>query len=83
MLCNTVRVVWILLSLHVIFAFPSTNLSVHQDVQPMKLLAINANHYEAAMGLQRRDAEDFSSLSPQEQSQLIYGSPVGTLIRAL
>ena len=38
---------------------------------------INVNEYEIATGLQRRDSEDFSDLSPQTQAELIYGSPAG------
>ena len=38
---------------------------------------INVNDYEIATGLQRRDSETFSDLSPQTQAELIYGSPAG------
>lgn len=39
------------------------------------LRPINVDEYEIAIGLQRRDSEDFSDLSPQTQAELIYGSP--------
>ena len=48
--------------------------------QSTKLRPININDYEAAMGLQRRSAEEFSNLNPQAQSELIYGSPGGTFL---
>ena len=41
------------------------------------LRPINVNEYEIAIGLQRRDSESFSDLSPQTQAELIYGSPAG------
>lgn len=41
------------------------------------LRPINVDEYEIAIGLQRRDSEDFSDLSPQTQAELIYGSPAG------
>ncbi|CAF9942270.1 MAG: hypothetical protein ALECFALPRED_009642 [Alectoria fallacina] len=36
---------------------------------------INIADYEASMGLQRRDSNDLSTLDPQTQSELLYGSP--------
>ncbi len=44
---------------------------------PAVLHPINLRSYEAAMGLQRRDGEDFTDLDPDTQSQLIYGRPGG------
>lgn len=38
---------------------------------------INIADYEASMGLQRRDSNDLSTLDPQTQSELLYGSPGG------
>ena len=44
------------------------------------LKPVNVIEYETAIGLQRRDSEDFSDLSPQTQAELIYGSPAGVQI---
>ena len=44
---------------------------------PRQLRPIHLRNYEASFGLQRRSTEQFSSLDPQTQSQLIYGSPLG------
>ena len=40
---------------------------------------INVRHYEAAIGLRRRDDQDFSDLDPNTQSQLIWGRPGGKI----
>ncbi|KAL8925993.1 MAG: hypothetical protein Q9172_001996 [Xanthocarpia lactea] len=42
---------------------------------PLTLHPINLRSYETAIGLQRRAKEDFSSLDPGTQAQLIYGRP--------
>ncbi|KAL8653320.1 MAG: hypothetical protein Q9226_003896 [Calogaya cf. arnoldii] len=39
------------------------------------LKPININDFEAATGIRRRAAEDFSHLDPSTQAQLIYGRP--------
>ena len=39
-----------------------------------KLRPIGIHDYEAALGLRRRDSEDFTDLDLQTQSQLIHGS---------
>ena len=44
---------------------------------PRQLHPIHVRQYEASFGLQRRATEQFSSLDPQIQSQLIFGSPLG------
>lgn len=41
------------------------------------LKPININDFEAATGVQRRAAEDFSHLDLSTQAQLIYGRPGG------
>lgn len=43
--------------------------------QGTTLRPINIADYEASMGLQRRDFGDLSLLNPQNQSELVYGSP--------
>ena len=48
-----------------------------ESLGPTVLRPINVNDYEIATGLQRRDSEDFSNLSPQTQAELIYGNPAG------
>ena len=77
MLYDFAHVFWLVLGLPALLA---ADVSASPSNQPLKLLPININHYEATMGLQRRDAEDYSSLSPQEKSQLIYGSAGGKYI---
>lgn len=46
-------------------------------VDPSILHPINLRSYEAAFGLRRREAEDFTDLDPATQSELIYGRPGG------
>lgn len=47
------------------------------------LKPININDFEAATGLQRRAAEDFSRLDLDTQAQLIYGRPEGKPLHKL
>ena len=63
-----------------ILAFVQTvaSLSAAQQVHaPRQLRPIRLRNYEASFGLHRRMGEQFASLDPQTQSQLIYGSPLG------
>lgn len=50
----------------------STSLPVDES---MNLHPINLRDYESAVGLHRREKEDFSQLEPGSQTQLIYGRP--------
>lgn len=65
------------ISLPVCTPFPSAGKSQNADSAPIKLRPISVNDYEAAIGLHRRDEEDFSDLDLKEQSEFIYGSPGG------
>lgn len=57
-------------------AYPTTPSSIdNQSLGPKVLRPIGIRDYEAAVGLQRRDSEEFSDLNLETQSQLIYGSP--------
>ena len=58
-------------------AIQSSSPAVTESLGPTVLRPINVNDYEIAIGLQRRDSEDFTNLSPQTQAELIYGSPAG------
>lgn len=49
----------------------------YEHGQPTKLRPLSIRDYETALGLQRREEEDFSTLSLQKQAELIYGSPGG------
>lgn len=49
----------------------------YEHGQPTKLRPISIRDYETALGLQRREEEDFGTLSLQKQLELIYGSPGG------
>ena len=56
----------------------ATAVSTTQDAPaPKQLRPIHLRNYEPSFGLHRRASERFSSLDPQTQSQLIYGSPLG------
>lgn len=59
-------------------ALPSPAIPYSPSKQGTTLHPIAIRDFEAATGLQRRDqSEDFSDLTLQTQSQLIYGSPGG------
>lgn len=59
-------------------ALPSPAVPFSPTKQGTVLRPIAIRDFEAAQGLQRRQgSEDFSDLSLQTQSQLIYGSPGG------
>ena len=65
---------------HLAFAlslFPFFGLSTTKVVETTAtaLKPININDFEAATGVQRRAAVDFSRLDPSTQAQLIYGRP--------
>lgn len=60
-----------------IYASQHASLALSRHADPTPLRPINIVNYEAALGLQRRDTEDFSDLNLQTQSELIYGSPGG------
>ena len=59
------------------FVFPINCGSERRDASPTELRPIHITDYEAAMGLHRREADSFSSLNLQTQSELVYGSPGG------
>lgn len=50
---------------------------------PLTLRPISINQFEAATGIHRRSAQDFSHLDLQAQAQLIYGSPGGKCMDVL
>lgn len=58
-------------------AFAAGGINERGNGQVTRLRPIHIADYEAAMGLQRRESERFSGLSPQTQSELIYGTPGG------
>ena len=60
-----------------ICASQHVSLALSRHADPTLLRPISIVNYEAALGLQRRDSEDFSDLNLQTQSELIYGSPGG------
>lgn len=51
--------------------------TAHGPLSPRQLRPIHIREYAASFGLSKRASEQFSSLDPQTQSQLIYGSPLG------
>lgn len=55
-------------------ALPAYGFSTLGDAA-LQLSPINVGDWEDSIGLQRRDAEDFSHLNPKTQEQLIYGRP--------
>ena len=55
-------------------ALPASMLN-EREVELSKTIPISVQDYESAMGLHRRDSEQFSDLNFQTQSQFIYGSP--------
>ena len=67
----------ILASTWTIFASQHANRHVPRATGSTTLRPISIVNYEAAIGLQRRDSEEFSGLNLQTQSDLIYGSPGG------
>ena len=71
------RILSLLLLVLSAHAIRSSSPLVTGSLRHTVLKPIHVNHYEIAIGLQRRDSEDFSDLSPQTQAELIYGSPAG------
>ncbi|KAL8984679.1 MAG: hypothetical protein Q9177_004634 [Variospora cf. flavescens] len=55
--------------------FPATDEVVGKAATALK--PINVLDFEAATGVQRRAAEDFSNLDLNTQAQLVYGRPGG------
>lgn len=74
---RTSRLLSILLLVLSAHAIRSSTPHVPRSMEHTVLRPINVNEYEIATGLQRRDSEAFSDLSPQTQAELIYGSPAG------
>ena len=62
------------------FCLPSASASSVSADGPLKLRSIHVADFESAFGIQRRAAEEFSSLDLQTQEQLIYGRPGGSYI---
>lgn len=77
------RVTWhfigILAVAELAFASLSPAHVYHRSLPVNRLRPIHIIDYEAAVGLQRRAPEDFSDLNLQTQSEIIYGSPGGTI----
>ena len=52
--------------------FPTISASPTSADGPLALRAVSALHFESAFGIQRRAAEQYSSLDPQAQEKLYY-----------
>ena len=57
------------------YASPHPEHQIPRYVTSNRLRPMRISNYEAAVGMQRRSSEDFSTLDLQTQSELIYGNP--------